>query len=291
MISSMTGFGAYTKKTPKGYITVEIKTINHKYLDVSQKLPSRLYVLEDQIKRELQKKIRRGKVFLTVSLEDTQEGAGFSVNKDVAKKYLRAFGSMAKELKLPMDIGVKDIINLQGVLVFKQEQKDPLKYWPSVREVLEKALNKLVRDRHKEGKALCKDLEKRAGIIKRATTVIRNRAKLNVEDYRHTLSKKIKALAQTQKLDKGRIEFEVALFAKNCDIAEEITRLNSHLKSFSSLLHKNSDMGKQLDFVAQEMHRETNTIGAKSNDLRISKKVIQIKGEIERIREQLKNIE
>jgi len=292
MIKSMTGFGSVTHKTPLGRVSVEVRTVNHKYFDLSQRLPTRLYALEDLVKKAVQKQVSRGKVTVTVTAPEFQQNpTDFSLDRDIARRYVRAFQQLKKELKLTGELSLSDLIGLQGVVVYTQTDQDPYEYWPSLEAALSRALKKLVADRQREGRALSADFSKRIRLIAGALARIRERSRMNVEEYRHALAEKIKTLANTEKLDKGRLEFEVALFAKNCDITEEIVRLGHHLKGFGALLRTGADAGKQLDFIAQEMHRETNTIGSKSNDFKITQQVILIKGEIERIREQLKNIE
>ena len=162
---------------------------------------------------------------------------------------------------------------------------------PCVKEGLRKALRELVRDRQKEGKALYKDLDRRAKNIRKTVKHIGERASVSVVRYKDHLAKMVRGLTDTKDLDKGRVAQEVALFAKNCDISEELTRLKSHLSGFSESLLSNGEVGKKLDFIAQELHREANTIASKSSDFKISKGVIQIKSEIEKMREQVKNVE
>jgi uncharacterized protein (TIGR00255 family) len=292
MIRSMTGFGKAEIKSRPGRVIIEIKTLNHKYFDLSARLANGLYALEDDIRKIIQKYVKRGKVNLNVSYEGSLEDeGGFSVNKKAAKKYLDAFNILKKSLKIKNDLELSDIINMPGVIVYKSQNRDPNLIFPKIKSALQTALERLIKDRTKEGRAIHRDFSKRLNSVKKAVAVIDKRAQVNIEDYKKTLSRKIKDLTGGYKLDKGRLEMEVALYAKNCDITEELVRLKNHVKNFISLMNKGQDVGKQLDFVAQEMQREINTIGAKSGDYKISQKVILIKSEIEKIREQLKNVE
>jgi uncharacterized protein (TIGR00255 family) len=292
MIRSMTGFGKAEIKSRPGRVIIEIKTLNHKYFDLSARLANGLYALEDDIRKIIQKYVKRGKVNLNVSYEGSLEDeGGFSVNKKAAKKYLDAFNILKKSLKIKNDLELSDIINMPGVIVYKSQNRDPNLIFPKIKSALQTALERLIKDRTKEGRAIHRDFSKRLNSVKKAVAVIDKRAQVNIEDYKKTLSRKIKDLTGGYKLDKGRLEMEVALYAKNCDITEELVRLKNHVKNFISLMNKGQDVGKQLDFVAQEMQREINTIGAKSGDYKISQKVILINSEIEKIREQLKNVE
>jgi len=292
MIRSMTGFGRAELKTKSAKIIIEIRTLNHKYFDITSRVANGMYILEDDIRKIVQEYVKRGKVNLNLSYEGIfDEPSGVSVDKRVAKRYTDAFYSLKKALRLKGEIEVKDLINLPGVMLYKGHTKDPSLVWPLIKKTLDKSLTVLVKDRLKEGRVLYAEFNKRLVIIEKAVQVVDKRSSLNIEEYKKALSEKIKDLTGGFELDKGRLEVEVALFAKNCDITEELLRLKNHTKNFKELISNGLDVGKQLDFVAQEMQREINTIGAKTSDFKISQKVILIKSEIEKIREQLKNVE
>jgi len=292
MIKSMTGFGKAEHKDKSGRAVVEIKTLNHKYFDMTAKLPNNLYLLEDDVRQIVQGFIKRGKVNINLTYEGLYDNAeSFTMDKKSARRYTDAFYALKKSLKLKGEIEIKDIINLPGVMIYKSQAKDPAVIWPLVKKTIEKALKVIVKDREQEGAVLRKEFTARLKIIDGAVDVVGKRSHLNIEEYKKTLSQKIKDLTGGYELDKGRLEIEVALFAKNCDITEEMLRLRNHVENFRELISTGSDVGKQLDFIAQEIQREVNTIGAKASDFSISKKVILIKSEIEKIREQLKNVE
>lgn len=293
MIRSMTGFGKGEARFRDGKITVEIKTVNHKFFDETLKLPETMASFEERIKEALQKDIKRGKVNFNLTYNGAAGREGrIRINRALAKNYHDELISLEKYLGAKDHLGVKEIAALPGVLTY--EAADARFYdviWPKVKKALDVALKRLVADREKEGRSTYADLKKRAGNIARMLTAIRSRAHLNVDEYRKRFAERVKDLASGGEIDRGRLEMEVAIFAKNSDISEEIARLSNHLSNFLATIGGNGEAGKKLDFIAQELHREINTIGSKASDFRISKNVIEIKGEIEKIREQAKNIE
>lgn len=294
MIRSMTGFGKGSEKCQYGTINVEIKTLNHRSLSVSCTSFNGLFLLEEKVQKVLAGKLFRGKVFVKVSKESSPGQATLQkviINEKVAKTYLRKVKELQKAVKVPGEIQIRDILNVQGVIETASERKEE-KLWPYIKAALEKAVESLTEYRDREGAQLAKDFNKRLKKMEAQLKSIRKYEKQSVLAYRKKLSKTIEEIAEKNELDKGRLEAEVALFARNCDIAEEITRLDGHISSYKDALENGkADVGKKLDFIAQEMQRETNTIGAKSSDFRISKAVIEVKSEIEKMREQINNIE
>jgi len=297
MIKSMTGFGKAEYilpegKASKGKITVEIKTVNHKFLDVSLRLPVGMTIFEDRVKDVLQKNINRGKMNINVVYDGAllKEGR-VVIDGKTAKRYYTELSKLERSLGLKNGITVKDLAALPGVVSYEIEEAKIAALWPKVKIALERALVKLSKDREKEGRALFTDLNTRAKHIKSLLGTIKSRAHLNIEEYRRKFNDRIKDLTGGRTIDVGRLELEVAIFAKNSDISEEITRLDNHLVNFGKTISEHGEVGKKIDFIAQELHRETNTIGSKASDFKISKCVIEIKGEIEKIREQAKNLE
>ncbi|MBP7055257.1 MAG: YicC family protein [Candidatus Omnitrophica bacterium] len=292
MIRSMTGFGRGHANIDGGAIAVEIKTVNHKFFDATLKLPPGLAMFEDDIKEILQKHIKRGKVSLNMVCDGKLfKAEKVSINRDAARAYYEELKSLKKSLGLQEAISIKDIIVLPGVLSVDAAGRITGQLWPQVKKALEAAITNLLKDRIKEGKSLYKDLSTRSKHIKAMLAIIRSRAHLNIEEYRKRFAERIRDLTGGNDINMGRLEMEVAIYAKNSDIAEEITRLQNHLANFDKTITANDEVGKKLDFIAQELHRETNTIGSKASDFKISKHVIEIKGEIEKIREQAKNLE
>lgn len=292
MIRSMTGFGKAEYILPKGRITVEIKTVNHKFLDVSLKLPAGMLIFEDRVKDVLQKNVKRGKLNVNITYGGSllKEGRVI-IDQKTAKRYHDELSRLEKKLGLKNGISVKDLAMLPGVVSYEIEEQKIAALWPKVKIALDRAIAKLGKDREKEGAALFADLSARARNIRKHLAVIKSRAHLNIEEYRRKFTDRVRDLTGGRTIDMGRLEMEVAIFAKNSDISEEITRLDNHLANFLKTMSEKGEVGKKIDFIAQELHRETNTIGSKASDFGISKGVIEIKGEIEKIREQAKNLE
>ena len=292
MIKSMTGFGKGEAKFHNGKIIVEIKTVNHKFFDPTLKLPNGISIFEDDIKDILQRKINRGKVNLNLIYDGALlRGEKVAINKKVAKNYYDELAALKRYLGLKDPITVKDIVLLPGVINPEASVENLSKIWPKIKEALEKALAKLLADREKEGRATHMDLARRAKNIEKMLRTIKSRAHLNIEEHRKRFADRVKDLTGGREIDIGRLEMEVAIFAKNSDISEEIARLKNHLENFIKTISVSGEVGKKLDFIAQELHREINTIGSKASDFKISKNVIEIKGEVEKIREQAKNLE
>lgn len=292
MIKSMTGFGKGEVKFQGGVIIVEIKTVNHKFFDASLKLPETIAPFEDRIKDVLQKKIARGKVNVNIIYDNsgTKEEV-ITINRRLAKNYYKGLIGLKKHLGLKDALGIKDMVLLPGVINYEATQKNFSVLWPKIQKALLKAIGALVTDRAKEGKALHRDFCNRVDHIGKMLEEIRSRAHLNIKEYKERFAERVKDLTNGHEIDKGRLEMEVAIFAKNSDISEEITRLANHLANFKRTIATSGEAGKKIDFIAQELHREINTIGSKASDFKISKNVIEIKSEIEKIREQAKNIE
>ena len=292
MIKSMTGYGNAKERTPGGFASVEIKSINHRFLEVSCRLPGDLSSYEDKIQGLIKKKIIRGKLYFNLIEEGIINHVGaLSVDMELAKKYYNKLKKVKKTFNLDKDINLKDIVSFPGIVSYKISEKDILKIWPMLEKIINKALDKLIKTREREGRYLKQDLNKRLKIIAKSLKIIDSKSFKNVKAYKRKLEKKIKEISGISAPSNERLEIEVALFAKNSDISEEITRLLGHLDHFAKVIKKAKEIGKTLDFLAQEMHREANTIGAKSNDATISSNVIEMKSAIEKIREQVKNIE
>jgi uncharacterized protein (TIGR00255 family) len=288
----MTGFGKGEACFKSGKVTVEIKTVNHKFFDATLRLPNGITVFEDKIKEILQKKVKRGKINLSLAYDGAPlKGEKVSINEKAARSYYNVLEKLKKDLGLKEGINIKDIIALPGVMSFESLESGLVFFWPKIKKALDEAIDKLVSDRAKEGKALCRDLASRTKNIEKMLAIIRSRAYLNIDEYRKKFAVRVKDLTGGRDIDMGRLEMEVAIFAKNSDISEEITRLQNHLSNFNKTIASGGEIGKKIDFIAQELHREINTIGSKASDFKISKNVIEVKGEIEKIREQAKNLE
>jgi uncharacterized protein (TIGR00255 family) len=295
MIRSMTGFGRSSMKTPYGEIAAEIKTLNHKSLSVTCNPLNGFFLLEERLKKVFEGRLFRGKVFVRITRESVPGQKSLQkirVNEGIAREYVKKIKKVQKDLALGGDVQIRDIIGFPGVMETSVGSGEEDKLWPHIRKVLDDALDNLMKFREKEGKRLAKDFKARLRKIRENLREIKKREKQTVVEFRKNLQNTIREVAKEAEPDRGRLEEEVALFAKNCDIAEEITRLEGHIEEYMDLIdNTETDIGKKLDFMAQEMQREANTIGAKSGDFNISKAVIEIKTEIEKIREQIRNIE
>ena len=292
MTRSMTGFGKGEAQTRFGFFSAEIKTLNHKFLEITFKLPNSLAIFDDKVKTLVKNRIKRGKIYLNL-IHETPEGStgNIFIDENLARSYSSGLKRLRKKLNIKDPIRLADIVSFPGVINYKLAAKGTAKMWPFVKEVIEEALKQLVKDREKEGSALFKDLIRRINKVNRIVSNIKNKAASNVQKYKKKLEDRIKELSGGYRIDAGRLEVEVALFAKNSDVTEELTRLNNHIHNFTRTIRKDSEVGKKLDFIAQELHREINTVGAKSSGFNVSSGVIEVKTEIEKIREQLKNIE
>jgi len=292
MIKSMTGFGRAAARGRFGLFAAEIRTLNHKFLEVTPKLPNSLGVFDDKVKSIVKSRIKRGKVYINF-VHETAAGTNSNVcvNEKLAGTYLGKLEKLRRQLGIEDRIKLAEIISFPGVIDYKPDLKDTSRMWPLMRDVAEEALQKLIKDREREGSFLFRDIMKRLRRIKGTVKDIKKSAASNVLSYKKRLKQRIKELSGGYAVDKGRLEIEVAIFAKNSDITEELTRLSNHIHNFTRTIGKTGEVGKKLDFIAQELHREINTVGSKASGFNISKGVIEIKTEIEKIREQLKNIE
>ncbi|MCG2711937.1 MAG: YicC family protein [Candidatus Omnitrophica bacterium] len=292
MIKSMTGFGKGVVDFKDARISVELKTFNHKFFELSCKLPQNLQPIEEQIKKEIKKKVRRGKLYLWVNCEQTYDKSlDIKLDEKKLKRYYTLLKNAKKKFNLKGDITLSQILSLPEVIISEPKKENKKILWRSTFNALEKAINKLISMRRKEGAALNKELLLRVSNITKSVLRIKIFLPKEINKYKQNLKRKVGKAYDKNGVLRERIETDVALFAKNCDITEELTRISAHLVNFKNTLKSPNEVGKVLDFIAQELHRETNTVGSKSSDFQISKEVIFIKGEVEKIREQVQNIE
>lgn len=293
MIRSMTGYGCGEAKGRFGTIKVEIKSLNNKFFDIIPRLPAGLGMFEDRVREYMQKKVKRGRINLSVNYDESPSRMRkhAALDKNLASALLKEIKSFGKKHNLKGDIDVNRLMMLPGVITYENPKTDTGELWTNLKRALDEAIKRLDESRRGEGKRLSKDILFRVIKIEKSIESIEKRFSKSVERYRTELSKKIKELSGGVEIDGEKLAQEAALYAKNCDITEEIIRIKSHVISFEKSLTSGGEKGKTLDFVAQELIREINTIGSKANDFPISSHVIVIKSEIEKIREQLKNIE
>ena len=291
MIKSMTGYGkANISKNLREY-QVEVKSVNHRYLDVSVKMPRSLSYLEEEIKKAVSAKVTRGKVDVFITFNNNSlEGRDIKINTEIARMYIKELRDLAESEGIVADIPVTEISKLPDVLTIQNNQDDET-IKNELLEVTNKAIENLVEMRKVEGEKIAQDLLERIQDIEGKVKKISSLSTGLIEDYVVKLNTRIKELLQDQEIDEARLAQEVVIYADKCSIEEEVTRLNSHIYQFRDLLNSNEAVGKKLDFMIQEMNRETNTIGSKANNLEITNEVINMKTQLENIREQVQNIE
>ncbi|WP_234121097.1 YicC/YloC family endoribonuclease [Clostridium hydrogenum] len=293
MLKSMTGFGRAVYDTGKRNFTIEIKSVNHRYLDLNVKLPRSLSSLEDKIRKEVQKKLSRGKVdiFLTQNIYNDDE-CEVRLNKALADSYYKCLNEVKSCYEVKDDISVSLICKFPDVISIEQREENYDEIWSEIQNTLKEAIDMLVLMRKKEGAKLKEDIEKKCDIIYKNICYIEEKSPCVVEEYKLKLSERIKELlGENNNVDESRIAMEVAIFADKSCIDEEIVRLKSHIVQLKETLAKDEPVGRKLDFIVQEMNREANTIASKSNDINIVQFVLDIKNDIEKIREQIQNIE
>jgi uncharacterized protein (TIGR00255 family) len=292
MIKSMTGFGRGTiEESGKGYV-VEIKSVNHRYLDLNIKMPRNLISLEEGIRKNISSKINRGKVdvFITQnSFAASNVVANF--NADLADSYVKCLQHIKNKYDIRDDISVSLVARFPDVITLNQEEIDLEKIWATLSVPLNEAINSLIGMREKEGLKLKDDILKRCEYITDMVHKISDKSPVVIREYREKLEKRLKELLEDTFVDENRIAMELAIYTDKSNIDEEIVRLKSHIIQLTETLNITEPIGRKLDFIVQEMNREANTIASKSNDLEIVNTVLNIKNEIEKIREQIQNVE
>ncbi len=292
MINSMTGFGRYEYLQDDKKFTVEMKAVNHRYFDVNIKMPKKFSFFESAIRSLLKEYIQRGKVDLFISCEDlAEEQASLRYNESLAAEYMQYFARMAETFGIENDATAVQLGKCQDVLVMEEQDIDEEEFWSALEKALRGACEQFSASREKEGEALRKDiLDKLAGMDENVS-LIEKRYPQIVAEYRSKLEDKVKELLADTQMDEGRIASEVVIYADKIATDEETVRLHSHISAMEEALTEGGAVGRKLDFIAQEMNREANTILSKANDLETSNIAIELKTEIEKIREQVQNIE
>lgn len=290
-MKSMTGFGrASLESNGKNYI-IEIKTVNNKYSDITVKSPKRLSFMEDKIRKQIANRITRGKVEVSVSFFDfSNKSKNVVLNKEIAKEYIKQLREIADENNLSENISVVEIAKLPDILNSIDSDNDE-EITSEALQCLNMALDSLIEMRKAEGKNIKQDLLVRIERVQNLVDKIAENSKGIVEEYVSKLEKRVKEILKTDVVDENRIAQEAVIYADKTSIEEELTRLNSHIVQFKELVNSDGPVGKKLDFMIQEMNRETNTIGSKAGSGEITKAVIDLKVELEDIREQIQNIE
>ncbi|SFR05579.1 YicC/YloC family endoribonuclease [Desulfoscipio geothermicus] len=292
MIKSMTGFGRGEIENDILKVGIEMKSVNHRYCEIVLRMPRSLNVLEDRIKRVIQQKVARGRVDVYINMELCGPGrVTVKVDETLAASYLQTCRELQARLGVSGEITISELMHLSGVFSLEEAGEDAQQWWPALEAALQAALDGLMAMRVREGRQLAADISERAARITAHVKEIEQRSPVVVEEYRDRLRQRLKELLDSGAMDPARLDTEVVIFAERSNIAEEVTRLKSHLEQLAGCLGIEAPVGRKLDFLLQEMNREINTIASKSSDLAISRTVVEVKSELEKIREQVQNIE
>ena len=292
MIKSMTGFGRAESVTSERKITVELKSVNHRYLDLNIKMPKKLGLFEGAIRNLMKEYVQRGKVDVFITYEDyVTNCAALKYNRELAKEYLSYLREMSREFGLEDDIRVSALSRYPEIFTMEEQSLDEEQIWNALEKPLREASEKFVKTREAEGENLKSDLLQKLESLEKKVTLVQERSPEIIQAYREKLEEKVHDLLEDAQIDDGRIAAEVILFADKICNDEETVRLKSHIQGMADILKEQEGVGRKLDFMAQEMNRVANTILSKSNDLVVSNLAIDLKTEIEKIREQIQNIE
>lgn len=292
MIKSMTGYGRYEIEEKERKVNVEISTVNHRYCDLSIRMPKALTHLEDEIRKCIKQFIARGKVEVSIYITSmSADDVEVVVNEPACTAYIEALRKIGTKLGLNDNIGMAEVMRLNDVITIQRKQADLEVIWPMIDQALRQALTQLVAMREKEGMILKNDLLEKADNMLRLVGELEHLSVEVVNTYKLKLEERISRLLEEIPVDETRLAMEVALFADRAAIDEELTRLKSHVGQLKMILEEESSIGRKLDFLMQEMNREANTIASKAGDYTITSYAVELKSEIEKIREQIQNIE
>lgn len=292
MIKSMTGYGRYEIEEKERKVNVEISTVNHRYCDLSIRMPKALTHLEDEIRKCIKQFIARGKVEVSIYITSmSADDVEVVVNEPACTAYIEALRKIGTKLGLNDNIGMAEVMRLNDVITIQKKQADLEVIWPMIDQALRQALTQLVAMREKEGMILKKDLLEKADNMLRLVGELEHLSVEVVNTYKLKLEERISRLLEEIPVDETRLAMEVALFADRAAIDEELTRLKSHVGQLKMILEEESSIGRKLDFLMQEMNREANTIASKAGDYTTTSYAVELKSEIEKIREQIQNIE
>ena len=287
----MTGFGRGKYEKDGRNYSIDIKSVNHKYSDISIRMPKFLNPFEDTIRKKIAASISRGKIDVFINFENySRLGNTIHFNVELAKEYVKGLQELAQKTGLTEKIELIDLAKMPEIMKLEEDEQEDM-VGKELMFALEEALNNFVQMREREGQKLIQDMQKRIEFIQLKVTEIEQYASTLVDDYKQKLETRIKELLDTKVVDENRLAQEIVIFSDKSSIEEELTRLKSHIDQFEHFLKESSPIGKKFDFLIQEMNREVNTIGSKANCLEITNRVIELKTEIENIREQVQNIE
>lgn len=292
MVKSMTGYGRAQAEIGSMIITVEIKSVNHRYFELNSRIPRAYGFLEEKLKSYLQSLISRGKVECNVFIEDLEsDDVIVRVNHSLASGYIAALNEIVERYDLKNDISVSSLTRYSDIFSVHKEQADEERIWEAVKSVAESATGSFVKMREREGEKLKEDILSRASLILEYVSFVEERSPQTVKEYNAKLEQRIKELLADAHIDEQRILTEAAIYADKIAVDEETVRLRSHIDQLRQMFEDENAVGRKMDFLVQEINREANTIGSKSQDVEIARKVLNIKAEVEKIREQIQNIE
>lgn len=292
MANSMTSFGRYESSDDSMKIAVELRSVNHRYLDLNLKINHRLYAFENKIRQIIGERVKRGKMDVSISFHSLNAiGTDLLYNEALASMYVDRISKIAKEFNLVNDITAFKLANMRDIITMDEAELDEDKVFSLINDVLNHALDAFIEQRKSEGERLKKDLLLKLDRLFELVKIIEEKSPQIIEAYKEKLSTKLKGLIEDKEVEAQRIATEVVIYSDKICIDEEIVRLFSHIKSFKETLNSDGEIGKKLDFITQEMNRESNTILSKTQDAYISDIGIEIKTLIEKIREQVQNIE
>jgi uncharacterized protein (TIGR00255 family) len=292
MIKSMTGYGRVEALCDGRNIVVEAKSVNHRFLEIALRTPALLYPLEMEYKKKIGERFKRGRMDISIRLEgEGTETSKVNLNMDIARNYFDVLNRLRDELHIQEPVKLKNLIGFRDIFTPPTETHLDDTFLAQVEATLQEALTILSNMRQEEGIALYSDMQMRLDLLKGMAETIRTRAPQVVLEYQKRLADRIKELTAGFELDVARLAQEVAMMADRCDITEELVRMQSHIAQFEALLQSDEAEGRKIDFLLQEMNREINTIGSKSNDVEIARQVIEAKSELGKLREQAQNIE
>ena len=291
-IYSMTGYGSAKGDLDGQSVTVELRSVNNRYLDCSVRLPRTLVFAEDRVKEAVSSLVKRGKVDVFVSLQSAHEsGTVVSADMTLARGYLAAVKALSKELALKKGVTAYDIARFPDVLTLERKELDKDAAGEALYDLTVKAVNEFNAMRQREGERLRSDMLSKLETIEALVSVVEERSPQTVREYRQRLESRLRELLEDRNVDEQRLITECAIFADKTAVDEETVRLRSHIAQFRTMLEDGSPIGRKMDFLIQEFNRESNTIGSKCNDAQLASVVVELKSEIEKIREQLQNVE
>lgn len=292
MIKSMTGFGRCETGNESRRIVVEMKSVNHRYLDVSIKIPKKLNLFESKIRNLIKEYAQRGKVDIFISYEECMENhLQLKYNGELAGEYVNSMRRMAEQFELPLELSASALAIFPEILTMEAQQLDEEEWWQLLEQAIRGAAEKFVETRTREGEQLREDLLGKLDMMAEYVRQIEERSPEIIAEYRKKLTDKIQELLEDTQIDEGRLVTEVTIYADKICTDEETVRLKSHISSMKEALMQGENIGRKLDFIAQEMNREANTILSKANDMEVSDIAINLKTDIEKVREQIQNIE